>query len=88
MAHEERHIYHTFIFHQRSTHKKCSGAQSLNFIIIFVVTDFAHGKSGEVQVGLPPFEGMKEYFLRAAEELGYPRRDLAGYYDEGWLINV
>ncbi len=45
--------------------------------------EFAHGHEGEVQVGLPPFGGMRELFVRAGLEMGYPRKDLAGYYDSG-----
>jgi hypothetical protein len=42
-----------------------------------------HGKGGEVNVQIPPYIGMAEYFLKAGEEKGFKRRDLNGRFDEG-----
>ncbi len=36
-----------------------------------------------MRVSLPPYLGMGEYFVKAGEELGYPRTDLNAHYNEG-----
>ncbi|CAL8144019.1 unnamed protein product [Orchesella dallaii] len=48
--------------------------------------EYAHGHGGDVEVGPPSYSGMRDYFIQAAEEMGYPKKDLAGYYDEGFDI--
>lgn len=47
----------------------------------FIVAD-VHGTGGELNLEVP-YYGMAEYFLDAAQELGYNRSDLNGRYTEG-----
>lgn len=53
-----------------------------NFIFYFFA-DHYHGHGGEMRVSLPPYLGMGEYFVKAGEEMGYPRTDLNAHYSEG-----
>lgn len=52
-------------------------------LILLFFSEDIHGHGGDVTVQPPPFVGMVEYFIRAGEELGYPRRDLNGRSGEG-----
>ncbi|ODN06597.1 Glucose dehydrogenase [FAD, quinone] [Orchesella cincta] len=49
-------------------------------------TDDVHGHGGNVEVGPAPYEGMRDFFVEAAKEKGYPQKDLAGHYDEAFDI--
>lgn len=48
----------------------------------FIIVADVHGTGGELNLEVP-YYGMAEYFLDAAQELGYNRSDLNGRYTEG-----
>lgn len=48
----------------------------------FAVATF-HGSDGEVTVSAASYAPLAKYFVRAAEEMGYPTVDLNSPYQEG-----
>ncbi len=66
-------------------HKKCTIYPFFHikdFFIFYCIVADVHGTGGELNIEVPYF-GMAEYFLDAAQELGYNRSDLNGRYTEG-----
>jgi len=45
-----------------------------------------HGHGGEMKIERPPYAGMGEIFVQAAQDMGYPRTDLNAPFKEGMGI--
>jgi len=55
----------------------------LVFESIFSLLDEFHGKNGEVVLEPASYSPLAKYFVRAAEELGYPIIDTNAPYEQG-----
>jgi len=42
-----------------------------------------HGREGPLDIGIPAYTGMAQYFVRAGKELGYPIIDYNAPYHTG-----
>lgn len=51
-------------------------------ILVFTLATF-HGSDGEVTVSAASYAPLAKYFVKAAEEMGYPIVDLNSPYQEG-----
>ncbi len=57
------------------------------FSLLWIIFGFAlatfHGSDGEVTVSAASYAPLAKYFVKAAEEMGYPTVDLNSPYQEG-----
>ena len=57
---------------------------NLSFVFLKFNTEY-HGHGGEMRIERPPYKGMGDILVQAAEDMGYNKTDLNAPFEEGTL---